>query len=107
VFWGNDEIHDLWWEWAYIPLSLLQAVALFGFVYFRPIVSASFWKAVFVVAATYEIWNGYDMVTNWVPLATPLVATFVLVLVYSVQIPLWYGNFLYGFRCVELWDEKT
>lgn len=106
-FWGNDEIHNQWWEWGYIPLYLLQAVALFGFVYWRPIGSVSFWKALFLITVAYEIWNAYDMLTSWVPLATPVVASTVLLLVYFVQIPLWYGNFLYGFRCTGLWNAKT
>lgn len=105
--WGDDEIHHVWWEWIYIPLYVLQAVALFGFVYCRRIVNPTFWQAFFVITAAYEIWNAYEMVEIWAPLSTPIVSTIVLALVYSVQVPLWFGTFLYAFRSPELWNAKT
>ena len=107
LIWGNDEIHNLWWDWAYVPLYVFQAISLFGFVYMRPIAGATLWKTLFVISVAYEIWNAYDMATSWVPMTTPIAAAVVIALVYFVQIPLWYGNFLYGFRCKELWNAKT
>jgi membrane protein YdbS with pleckstrin-like domain len=99
---GDGETKMLWWEWLYVPLYLLQAVSLFGFVYLRCIASATIWKTLFVVSVGYEIWDAYDMATNWFSSATPVFVTVVFTVVYLIQAPLWYGNFLYAFRCKEL-----
>jgi len=105
-FWSDDKLRNAWW-WAYIPLYALQAVSLFGFVYMRPIGGATLWKTLFILTIVYEIWSAYDMTTSVEPLASPVAAAVVLTLVYFVQLPLWYGNFLYGFRCKDLWNAKT
>lgn len=96
-----------WWEWGFIPLYILQVVSLFGFVYSRRITSAKIWQALFVVTAAYEIWNAYYMGMTWAPLVTPAGVAFAFMSGYLLQIPLWYGNFLYGFRCKELWHGKA
>lgn len=104
--WDDDEIRRLWWEWIYIPLYVLQATALFGFAYCRRILNAAFWQAIFATTAAYEIWNVYAMVQSFPSLsASTLIIT--LALGYSVVVPLWFGTFLYAFRCPELWNAKT
>jgi hypothetical protein len=107
AFLGAGESNMLWWEWWYVPLYFLQAVSLFGFVYWRRIVSSAVWKTVFVFSVGDGIWNAYDMATNWFSTATPVLVTVVSLVVYLVQVPLWYGNFLYAFRCKVLWNAKT
>lgn len=92
----------LGWEDAFISLGLLQLASLYGFVYARKIAAAAFWQGVFVLAVGYEAWSAYDAISSLdsEPLAL-VVAAFALT--YAVQLPLWYANFMYGFRAKALW----
>ncbi len=107
AFWGKDEISMPWWEWISFPIYVLQAVALFGIVFSRRIATSAVWKILFVVTVGYELWDVYDMATHWAPSASSTAITVVLAMTYLMQIPLWYGNFLYGFRCQKLWNAKA
>jgi hypothetical protein len=105
---ADEERKVAWWEWVYIPVYLVQIVGLFGFVFWRRIAAPTVWQFVFVAGVVYEIWELYSMATGpELPgdyagfLASTIVGTLVL------QIPLWIGLFLYGFRCRELWRGAT
>jgi hypothetical protein len=107
LFWPGGRTPILWKEWLYVPLYVLQAVSLFGFVYSRRIAAQVTWKTVFVASVAYEILNAYEMATDWGLSASSVDISFVLAIAYLIQIPLWYGNFLYGFRCKELWGKNA
>lgn len=103
----DGDVNMPWWDWLYVPLYLFQAVSLFGFVYARCIARRSIWQALFVVSVCYEVWSALDMAANWFSSESLVFGAVVLASSNLVQAPLWYGNFLYAFRCKELWNAKT
>jgi hypothetical protein len=92
-----------WWEWLVIPLSVVQIVGLFGFVYWRRLVSPLLWQVVFLLSVANEVWDLVSISTD------PELKddTFFVGAVVFLQIPLLIGLFLYGFRCKELWRGAT
>lgn len=101
-----EEMAMTWLDYSFLPVHIMQNIALFGYVYERSIASANVWKLVFLVTVPHELWNAYQL-TAALEFDPPTSLLVVLVVVYLLQIPMWIGIYRYGFRCNKLWQRTV
>src|SRR5689334_5242698 len=98
----------VWWQWAYIPLLVLQLVGLYGYVFARRIGIRRVWQVAFVISVPYAIWSVYSPTGN--PTFSDRSATFwaaTIAVGLIVEVPMLVGLFRYGFRSRDVWDSAT
>ena len=107
-----EEPHAIypWAEYIYVPVTAIQAVGLYGYVFRRSLLSARFWQLAFPAFALSllgalligGIRFAVDRGDVGVPAATIFLSMFVLLLF----LPLLLANYRYAFRSPTLWSDR-
>ncbi len=101
----SSDIELDWVDIVGMPVGLFQLIALFGFVYYRKIISPLAWKILFFVSVAYEFWWIWDTLTD--PELSGTIVTVIVVAMSIIWLPWLYGIFQYGFRSKELWRNAV
>lgn len=103
-----DEMAMTWPGYSFFVLYVIQLVGLFGFVYRRGIAHPLLWRLVFLTTVVSEFWDIHQTATDTESVfSLPALFVAVIVFVYLIQIPMWFGLFQYGFRSKALWHRAS
>ena len=98
----------VWWQWAYVPLLVLQSVGLFGYVFSRRVGFPRIWQFAFVISVPYALWGLYSPTLNATFAGRSAgfwVATIAFGLV--LEVPMLIALFRYGFLSKDVWNRAT
>ena len=88
------------------PLYVLQPIALYGFIYKKPLMNSLFWKVILVITLGYEVLNSFELAkTDLTSITSPLAIGIFFMFLFLIQLPLWYGNYRYAFKSKEIWTS--
>lgn len=99
-----------WAEYIYVPVSAVQAVGLYGFVFRRSLLSARFWQLAFPAFALCLLGalliGGIRFAAVQDDVGVPAATIFLSMFVLPLLLPLLLANYRYVFRSPVLWSDR-
>ena len=100
-----------WAEYIFVPISAVQVVGLFGYVYRRSLLGTRFWQIAFPVFLSNLIVallvGGARFDADQGGVSVPAATVFMAILMLPLFLPLLIANYRYAFRSPALWKERS
>jgi len=111
LFFGEPHAIYAWAEYIFVPVSAVQVVGLYGYIFRRSLLSDRFWRLAFPAFAMNLIVallvGGTRLAADRGDVGVPAATIFLAMFMMPLLLPLLFANYRYAFRSPELWSGRS